>query len=257
MLDIQQIETFYPEHLRPFKRNLLREYLQYKILEAIFESPLANKLVFIGGTCIHIVHGSPRFFEDLEFDNYDLTQHEFETLSQGVKKALELQGYIVELKQTHGNTFRTFLRFADVLQDNNISGHRDEKLLIQIDTEAQGVRYRPDKFILSKFDVFSRINIAPADTLVSQKILCIFNRSRPMGRDFLDVIYLMGKSGVDYAYLAQKMAIHGKSELKEKLLKRSADLDFSLLAKDLEPFVYSEKDVERVLFFLDFVKQSL
>ena len=37
MLDIKQIESFYPEPLRPFRKNLLREYLQYKILEAIFE----------------------------------------------------------------------------------------------------------------------------------------------------------------------------------------------------------------------------
>ena len=36
MLDLKQIESFYPEYLRSFKRNLLREYLQYKILEAIF-----------------------------------------------------------------------------------------------------------------------------------------------------------------------------------------------------------------------------
>lgn len=257
MLDIQQIETFYPEHLRPFKRNLLREYLQYKILEAVFDSPSANKLVFMGGTCIHIVHGSPRFSEDLDFDNHNLTQPEFETLSQGVKRALELQGYPVELKLTYGNAFHAFLRFPDVLQDNHISGRRDEKLLIQIDTEPQGVRYRPDKFLLSKFDVFSRINTVPADILVSQKILCIFNRSRPMGRDFLDVIYLLGKSGVDYAYLAQKMAVHDSSELKERLLIRCAQLDFSLLTKDIEPFVYSKKDVERVLFFMDFVKQVL
>ncbi len=78
-----------------------------------------------------------------------------------------------------------------------------------------------------------------------------------MGRDFLDVIYLLGKSGVDYAYLTQKMAVHDSSELKERLLIRSAQIDFNLLAKDLEPFVYSKKDVERVLFFMDFVKQVL
>ena len=72
MLDIEQIQSFYPQHIRPFKKNLLREYLQYKILEAIFESPLAEKLTFMGGTCIHIIHGSPRFSEDLDFDNSDI-----------------------------------------------------------------------------------------------------------------------------------------------------------------------------------------
>jgi len=29
MLDIKQIESFYPEPLRAFKKNLLREYLQF------------------------------------------------------------------------------------------------------------------------------------------------------------------------------------------------------------------------------------
>ena len=121
MLDIKQIETFYPEHLWPFKKNLLREYLQYKILEVIFDSTLADKLMFMGGTCIHMVHGSPRFSEDLDFDNPGITQLDFETLSQKVKRALELQGYPVELKLTYGNAFRASLRFPGVLYDNSIS----------------------------------------------------------------------------------------------------------------------------------------
>ena len=173
MLDIKQIQSFYPEHLRPFKKNLLREYLQYKILEAITESPLADKFTFMGGTCIHIVHGSPRFSEDLDFDNPGIGRHDFEALSQRIKRNLELQGYPVELKNTYQDAFRASLRFPGLLRDSGISGHRDEKLLIQIDTEPQGVRYNPDKFILNKFDVFSRINIVPADILVAQKIFCI------------------------------------------------------------------------------------
>jgi len=45
MLDIKQIETFYPDSLKPFKRNILREYLQYKILEAVFDSSLAGETI--------------------------------------------------------------------------------------------------------------------------------------------------------------------------------------------------------------------
>ena len=257
MLDIEQIQSFYPEHLRPFKKNLLREYLQYKILEAIFDSPLGEKLTFMGGTCIHIIHGSHRFSEDLDFDNPDIDRHDFETLSQRVKKGLELQGFTVELKNTYQNAFRASLRFPGLLQIEGISGHRDEKLLIQIDTEPQGVRYKQDKFILNKFDVFSRINIVPEDTLLAQKILCIFTRSRPMGRDFFDVVFLLGKSGVDFDYLDRKMSIRNKKELRDRLLRRCKQLDFSRLTKDLEPFVYSKKELQRVLMFPDFIQQAL
>jgi predicted nucleotidyltransferase component of viral defense system len=257
MLDIKQIQSFYPKHLWPFKKNLLREYLQYKILEAIFESPLADKLTFMGGTCIHIVHGSSRFSEDLDFDNPGIGWHDFEALSQRVKRNMELQGYTAELKISNRGAFRASLRFPGLLHDSGISGHRDEKLLIQIDTEPQGVRYKPDKFILNKFDVFSRINIVPTDILAAQKIFCIFNRSRPMGRDFFDVVFLLGKSAVNFDYLDQKMSIRNKKELRDRLLLRSAQLDFSRLAKDLEPFVYSKKEVDRVLMFPEFIQQAI
>ena len=257
MLDIKQIQSFYPEHLWPFKKNLLREYLQCKILEAVFESSLADKLTFMGGTCIHIVHGSPRFSEDLDFDNPGIGRHDFEALSQRVKRNLQLQGYTVELKITYQNAFRASLRFPGLLYNSGISGHRDEKLLIQIDTEPQGVRYTPDKFILNKFDVFSRINIVPADILAAQKILCIFARSRPMGRDFFDVVFLLGKTGVNFDYLDQKMSIGNQKELRDRLLLRASQLDFNRLAKDIEPFVYSKKDVNRVLMFPDLIQQAI
>jgi hypothetical protein len=61
-----------------------------------------------------------------------------------------------------------------------------------------------------RFDVFSRINIVPADILTAQKIFCIFNRSRPMGRDFFDVVFLLGKSGVNFDYLDRKMSIRNR-----------------------------------------------
>jgi predicted nucleotidyltransferase component of viral defense system len=231
--------------------------MQYKILEAISESALADKLTFMGGTCIHIVHGSPRFSEDLDFDNSGISRHDFKALSQRVKRTLELQGHTVELKNTYQNAFRSYLRFPSLLHSSGISGHRNEKLLIQIDTEPQQAQYKKEKFILNKFDVFTRINIVPVDILVAQKIYCIFNRSRPMGRDFFDVVFLLGKSEVNFDYLNGKMSIRNNAELRKRLLLQCAQLDFRRLAKDLEPFVYSKKEVNRVRMFLNFVQQEI
>jgi predicted nucleotidyltransferase component of viral defense system len=67
MLELGQIESFYPESYRAFKKNILREYLQYKILEILFDSKYANNLVFMGGTSIRIICGSNRFSEYLDF----------------------------------------------------------------------------------------------------------------------------------------------------------------------------------------------
>jgi predicted nucleotidyltransferase component of viral defense system len=79
MLSIEQIESFYPENLRIYKRNLLREYLQYVILEIIYRSDYGRYLIFMGGTAIHIIHGSQRFSEDLDFDNKGLKKEDFWT----------------------------------------------------------------------------------------------------------------------------------------------------------------------------------
>ncbi len=98
MLELNQIKSFYPEFLRPYGRNLLREYLQYKILEMIFASKFAGKLFFMGGTAIHIVHALPRFSEDLEFDNRGLTQKEFRELAELISKKLMREGYKTVLK---------------------------------------------------------------------------------------------------------------------------------------------------------------
>ena len=66
MLDLQQIKNEYSEPLQGYERAIVREYLQYKILQAIFESKHASHLSFLGGTALRIVHGNSRFSEDIE-----------------------------------------------------------------------------------------------------------------------------------------------------------------------------------------------
>ena len=61
MLNLKQIEEYYPKNLRAFKKNILREYLQYKILEIIFNSKVVNKLSFLGGTALRIIYNNTRF----------------------------------------------------------------------------------------------------------------------------------------------------------------------------------------------------
>jgi len=61
MLNLKEIEQYYPDNLRGFKKNMLREHLQYKILEIIFNSKVANKLSFLGGTALRVVYNNTRF----------------------------------------------------------------------------------------------------------------------------------------------------------------------------------------------------
>jgi len=254
MLEIRQIEPFYPEYLRGFKKNLLREYLQYKILEIVFDSKFGGKLSFMGGTAIHIIHGNARFSEDLDFDNLGLATEEFEQLAGLIKKSLKLEGYKVEIKNVFNGAYRCYIRIPDILFENGLSRHKQEKLLIQLDTEPQGFTYSPEKVIINKFDVFLRINVVPMNILLAQKIYAILKRRRAMGRDFYDAVFLFGKSKPNLNYLKLKLKIEDRADLKNNLLAKCDKLDFRGLAKDVEKFLFNPSDSKKVLFFYDYIK---
>jgi len=89
----------------------LKEYLQYKILDIIFSSKYGHKLVFMGGTAIRIIYGSDRFSEDLDLDNFNLSQNEFAKLVEYIKVKLEKDGLEVEIKNTFQNVYHCYLKF--------------------------------------------------------------------------------------------------------------------------------------------------
>lgn len=257
MLDLKQIESFYPENLRVFKRNLMREYLQYKILSVIYDSEFGRKLAFMGGTALRIVYDHNRFSEDLDFDNLGLNRQEFENMTILIKNKLEREGYIVEIKNFFQGAYRCYIKIKEILYDLGMSGHsghKEEKLFIQIDTEPQKFKYKPEQIVLNKFDVFLRINVVPINILLSQKIYAIFYRKRSMGRDFYDTVFLLGRSKPDFRYLEEKMNIKDILELKKRLLAKCEDLNFKNLAKDIEPFLFNPDDAKKVLFFQDYIK---
>ncbi|NPV58936.1 MAG: nucleotidyl transferase AbiEii/AbiGii toxin family protein [Actinobacteria bacterium] len=254
MLDLAQIESFYPESLRPFKRNLLREYLQYKILETIYDSQFGAKLIFMGGTSLRIIHGNTRFSEDLDFDNLGMRKDEFGRLSGLFERRLALEGYEVELKNVFRKAFTCEIRLPGVLFAYGLSGHRQEKLLVKLNAEPQDFPYPPDKVILNKFDVFLRVNVAPADVLLAQKIFATFNRKRPMGRDFYDIVFLLGKARPNLDYLRSKMGVRDSGDLKRRLLKRCRELDFDALAREVEPFLFVPSDAKRVRGFRHYLE---
>jgi predicted nucleotidyltransferase component of viral defense system len=240
--------------LRHFKRNLLREYLQYKVLEAIFASRYGQKLVFMGGTAIHIVHGLPRFSEDLDFDNRGLTKNNFSALTEGVAKKLAFEGYVVETGTSFKGAFSADIKVMGVLFDEGLSGHREEKILIKLDAEPQKFKYSAGRVFINKFDVFTSISVVPVDILLAQKFYAILARKRAMGRDFYDAVFLAGKANPDFAYLKERAGIEDRQGLKAALLDRCSKLDFKLLSRDVEQFIFSPEDAKKVLLFIEYVQ---
>jgi len=255
MLDLAEIKSQYPENLQGFEKAMLREYLQVKILQAIFESKHASKLSFLGGTALRLVHGNNRFSEDIDLDNFDLSWQAFEEVIKNVRQFLQREGFQVEINEAPKNAFHCYLRFPGLLHTQGLSPHQQEKILIQVDTITQGYDYQPDSTILNKFDVFTEVRVTPLDILLSQKIYTALHRKRSMGRDFYDITFLFSRTKPDYGFLQQKMGIATPKILKEEVLARIAGYDFESLARDVAPFLISKQDVLRVQKFKQFWQQ--
>lgn len=254
MLDLRQIISYFPPFLHYHQKSILREYLQYKLLEAIYSSHFAKSLIFMGGTSIHIVHGSTRFSEDLDFDNRGLSPSEFQNLSDFLQQQMQREGFLVQKKVIIKNAFHIFISFIEILSEMALTPHRNEKLLIRIDAEPQNYDYRPNSVLLNKFDVFQKINVVPPSLLLAQKIVAIFGRKRPMGRDYYDITFLFSNHTPDYQYLGKKLGIDDLKTLKIQLLEHCHSLRFHQLSQDVAPFLYHDHEKKRVTQFLEFVE---
>ena len=256
MLNLEELKPYYPEYLHDFERFIIREYLQYKILEIVFESPYENKLAFLGGTCLRIVHNSNRFSEDLDFDNFNMTSEDFNGITKVVKTELERLGYEVEMRNVKKGAYHCYIRFPEILYKEGLTNHREEKILIRLDSEAHEFGYKPDQLLLNKFDVFTLINTTPKDIILAQKLFAVINRKRNKGRDFFDIIFMLGKGQLpNYEYLNVKLGINTPDELKQRIINKCAELDMKEMAIEVRPFLLDKKDEKKVLLFPKYMEQ--
>ncbi len=257
MLDFRQIKAQYPPALQNYERGILREYLQYKILQGIFESKLASRISFMGGTALRILYGNNRFSEDIDLDNFGLSWAEFEALVANVKRFLSLEGFEAEVKQVEKAAYHCNIRFPHILFEHGISPLEQEKILIQVDTWAQVYEYQPEVRILNKFDVFTEIRATPLPILLSQKIYAAINRKRPKGRDFYDMTFLLAQTKPDYGFLRQMLGAGTAEEIRKMVSERLEGMDMDALANDVAPFLISDEDRKRVSMFKAFWEQAV
>ncbi len=256
MLTLEEITSFYPEPLRRYPRFLLREYLQCKILEIIYDSPYAKGLCFLGGTCLRIVHGNQRFSEELDFDNLALSEADFENLAGVIEKELAREGFETEMRTIMKGVWHCHIRFPGLLFGEGLSGHKEEKILIQLDTEPQHFDYEPERFVLNRFEVFTTVLLTPLPLLMAQKLYAIINRERNKGREFFDLVFLMSRNiQPDYTYLKEKISVTDAGTLQNVVLEKCQQLDMEEMARDIEPFLFKPTDRKKVVQFEAVVRQ--
>jgi predicted nucleotidyltransferase component of viral defense system len=259
MMQLELIKNFFPAELREnasFQKYMLKEYIQLLILDFLSATPFIRKIVLIGGTYLRLVKGIDRFSEDLDFDCRDFSKEEFMEMTDAITGFLKRDGLRVGIRDRENKqltAFRRNIHFPEMLFELGLSGHKEERFLVKVESEEQKVRYEPRLINIKGCGFYFPFPVPPDGVICSMKLSALFSRQK--GRDFYDTMFLLAQTRPDYAFLTEKLNIHNLDELKTSVSEILKTIDLNIKKRDFEHLLFNKRSSERILsvgeFFQD------
>ena len=259
MIQIEQVRNFFPSYIYDnsnHRKYMIKEYIQLLILDYLSSSRYIKKIAFIGGTNLRLVQGIDRFSEDLDFDCKDLSEKEFFEMTGDIISFLRRSGYKIEIrnqKNSNLKAFRQNIYFPQLLFDIGLSGHREERFLIKVESQDQKINYKKTMTNIKGCGFFFPFPVPPVEILCSMKISAMLSRQK--GRDFYDVIFLLSQTNPDYDFLSKKMKIKNIKQLKSSVNKMLETVDLNQKTKDFEHLLFNKNNSKRILHIKSFFEQ--
>lgn len=258
MIQLELIKNYFPPGLRDnasFQKYMLKEYIQLAILDFLSTTPFIGKIVFIGGTNLRLVKGIDRFSEDLDFDCKNFTREEFMEMTDAILHFLHRSGMRVEVRDRENKRLKAFRRsfhFPELMFELGLSGHRDERFLIKVESEDQQIQYESNMAHIKGCGFFFPFPVPTDEVLCSMKLSAMLARQK--GRDFYDAMFLLAQTKPDYSFLADKQGIHNLDELKAKSEKILRGVNLDLKKRDFEHLLFNKRNSERILYVNEFFR---
>lgn len=258
MIDLDFVRGYFPPQMREnalFSKHILKEYLQAMILDFLSSTPYMRKMVFIGGTNLRLVSGIDRFSEDLDFDCKEMSKDEFMRMADDVMSFLQRSGFTVEAKDRENpklSAFRRSIHFPQLLFDLKLTGHCDERFLIKVEAQDQGIVYTPTIAHVKVCGFFFPLPVPPDSVLCAMKLAALLARGK--GRDFYDVMFLLGRTVPDFGFLKARCGIGSPEELKSAIRKMLETTDLNVKKCDFEHLLFDKRNADRILRFGEFIE---
>ncbi len=257
MIQIEQIKNYFPTQISGnsiFDKYLLKEYFQLMILDYLSSIPSIEKMTFIGGTNLRLIKGIDRFSEDLDFDCKNLSKDEFIEITNKVIRFLDRSGLRVETKDKENSKLTAFRRniyFPEILFNLKISGYKEERFLIKVKSQDQGIAYPQVLTHIKGCGFFFPFSVPSDGVLCSMKIAAMLARSK--GRDFYDLMFLLSQTKPDYVFLSKRCGVHNLQEFKHATAELLKTIDLKKKQKDFEHLLFNKAHSEKILRFGEFI----
>lgn len=228
---------------------IFREYLQLVFLQKLYQKTFSQKILFKGGTAIHLIYQAPRFSEDLDF-SVTAPLSEFSAYIAAVLKRMEDEEGVTwkEKKSLSGKQF--------LLAAENLLPY---KTYIALDFSFREEVFSGERSIIqSAYPILftSYVYHLSGEEILAEKIRAVMTRRK--GRDLYDLWYLLSKGAqVNPKMIRQKLAFYEmKSISGAEIVKRVASFPKKDFTLDLRPFV-PLNERERLPDFFDMLQAQI
>ncbi len=235
-------------------RNILREYLQARILGALQRAGAMVPLAFQGGTSLRFLFALPRYSEDLDFTLEGTTAScDLRAYLTAIRTELAREGYEVGLGLNDQRTVhRAFVRFKGLLYEAGVSPHHDEVLSVHIEVDTNPPAGAVLETRLVRRHVTLRLQHHDRASLLAGKIHAILQRSYTKGRDLYDLIWYLSDRTWPAPNLSLLNAALQQTQWPGEVLtdrnwrdvlgSRLRTLAWDQVAADVRPFLEREED---------------
>lgn len=230
--------------------NIIKEHLQYPILNFIYNHPVYSSLVMYGGTLLRICYGLDRMSEDIDFQTDK--KFDFETFKNDIVRYFE-KNYGVDIEvtlktQRVTGTDQAIIKFPFLKELG--SGHQWTVLKLKVDVNRfTGTKDFANETIPIVKDTYAfSIKTYPLATLMASKVVAVFLRDeRNIGnkksdckpRDIYDLMWYMDKKTIpNMEYIKQMYSRSEKPFSAKNLLDLFDQLELRVL--NLNDYAFKE-----------------
>jgi predicted nucleotidyltransferase component of viral defense system len=230
-------------------RNLVREYLQARILESLQHIGAMTSIAFLGGTALRFLYAIPRYSEDLDFAlEQQHVVYNFRGWLETIRSNLTAEGYTVDLRINDQKVVHSaFVRFSGLLHDVGLSPHASEVIAIKLEIDTNPPPGANLTTTLVRRHVTLNLHHHDRASLLAGKLHAILQRSYVKGRDLYDLFWYLSDPQWPHPNLVwlnnalQQSNWTGEplTDLtwQQAIIDRINTMDWERVISDVEPFL--------------------
>jgi predicted nucleotidyltransferase component of viral defense system len=238
--------------------NLLREYVQSRILGVMQEAGAMVPLAFMGGTALRFIYRIPRYSEDLDFTLEHHTEgFGLRALSSSIERRLQGEGYTTRLRinDTHA-VAKAMVGFVGLSAEAGLSPHAEQVLWVKIEVDTTPPAGAG--LAVSVIDRFGLLRLQHHDlpSLFAGKVAAVLAREYTKGRDLYDLMWYFARhEGVEpnlvllanaLRQTAPSMVEAVEADWRSAVRNTLENVDWQDARRDVAPFLEQRRDVELI-----------